>query len=82
MKINSNSVPKIVLAGMVTLFFLTGAANNLWAHDGKWDPIHHVFKDKHGYWDEHDHYQKFGKHNGHHGFWDKHGKTPTFVNVD
>ena len=82
MKTISNSIHRSVLAGIAVLFVFTGAANNLWAHDGDWDTNHHYYRDKHGYWDEHDHYRSFTTYHDHHGYWDNRGSVRVFINVD
>ncbi|MCE0496599.1 MAG: hypothetical protein LV481_01445 [Methylacidiphilales bacterium] len=82
MKTSSNSMHKIILAGMAALFVLTGAANNLWAHDGQWDSRHHYYRDNYGYWDEQDHYHHYIIYGGHHGYWDTRGPVRVFINVD
>jgi hypothetical protein len=51
------------------------------AHDGQWDKNHHYYVDKHGYWDAHDHYQKFILWHGHHGYWDERGDKRIFIQV-
>ena len=82
MKTTSNSIHKSALAGIAALFVLTGAANNLWAHDGDWDEHHHYYRDKHGYWDNDDHYRSFIIYHEHHGYWDTRGSARVFINVD
>ena len=82
MKKISNSIHKNVLAMMITLIALTGAANKLWAHDGQWDTRHHYYRDNYGYWDEHDHYRHYVVYHNHHGYWDNRGLFRVFINVD
>ena len=73
---------KIILAGMATLFVLTGTANNLRAHDGQWDSRHHYYRDNYGYWDDGDHYRHYRSWHHHHGYWDTRGGARIFINVD
>jgi hypothetical protein len=71
---------KFVLAALTSVLIL-GGTQSLWAHDGDWDKNHHYYVDKHGYWDEKDHYQKFVEHEGHHGYWDMKGDKKIFIVV-
>jgi len=82
MKTTSPSVHKIVLAIMAALFVATGAATQLWAHDGQWDSRHHYYRDNYGYWDSHDHYNHYILWHSHHGYWDTRGPVRVFINVD
>ena len=82
MKTITGSLHTSVLTGIAAIFVLTGAANNLWAHDGQWDANQHHYRDSHGYWDEHDHYRSFILYHDHHGYWDNRGGVRVFINVD
>ena len=82
MKTTSKLVSKTVLAGIATLFVLTGGVNNLWAHEGDWDEHHHYYRNAHGYWDDDDHYAPFIIYHEHHGYWDTRVTPHVFINVD
>jgi hypothetical protein len=81
MKIVSPSVFKYAFSALVALFVFTGATN-LWAHDGQWDSNHHFYHNDAGYWDSHDHYNKYSSHNHHRGYWDNRSTGRIFINID
>jgi len=80
MKTTSKPVHKIVSAGIVALFVLSGAVNLL--ADNMWDAHHHYRRDNYGYWDDSGHYRHFIQYHGHNGYWDNKGSVRVFINVD
>jgi hypothetical protein len=73
---------KAFLALMAALFFITGAASTLSAHDGEWDSRHHYYRDNYGYYDEHDRYRHYITYHDHPGYWDNRGPFRVFIRVD
>ncbi|HWB58676.1 MAG TPA: hypothetical protein VG733_04255 [Chthoniobacteraceae bacterium] len=77
------TILNIALAVIASTCLFIGTGNTARAddHPGRWDKAHHYYVDDHGYWDEHDKYQKFIVYRKHHGYWDTRGDKRVFIQV-
>lgn len=81
MKTISTSAFKYAFSAIAALFVFAGAST-LQAHDGQWDSHHNQYHNNSGYWDGHDHYNRYSSYHHHRGYWDNRSSGRIFINID